>query len=73
MICKVCNNYYAMIMLIMIVASQRLQGGENVVDCVVCVHYTKYLVDYTTDWSGISRNGGSTCRTCTVLYCIVLY
>ena len=34
------------------------------------VHYTKDLVDYTTDWSGISRNGGSTCRTCTVLYCI---
>ena len=41
-----------------------------VVDCVVFVHYTKDLVDYTTDWSGISRNGGSTCRTCTVLYCI---
>lgn len=39
-------------------------------DCVVFVHYTKDLVDYTTDWSGISRNGGSTCRTCTVLYCI---
>ena len=34
------------------------------------VHYTKDLVDYTTDWSGISRNGGSTCRTCTALYCI---
>ena len=41
-----------------------------VVDCVVFVHYTKDLVDYTTEWSGISRNGGSTCRTCTVLYCI---
>ena len=34
------------------------------------VHYTKDLVDYTTDWSGISRNDGSTCRTRTVLYCI---
>ena len=41
-----------------------------VVDCVVFVHYTKDLVDYTTYWSGISRNGGSTCRACTVLYCI---
>ena len=42
----------------------------NVVDCVVFVHHTNYLVDYTKDWSGISRNGGSTCRTCTVLNCI---